>query len=63
MSTIIINETQVRINKLMELIFSEPNVYGNWTPLDFAFHFDGLSSGQRIEFLEELIAEGDSWVD
>ena len=62
MSTIIINDTATRIEKLMELIFSDPNVYGNWTPLDFAFHFDGLSSGQRIEFLEELIAEGDSWI-
>lgn len=52
-----------RITKLIELIFSEPNVYGNWTVEDFEYHFENTTEAERIEFLEQLIAESDSWID
>lgn len=53
--------TSRKISKLMELIFSEPNVYGNWTMEDFEYHFENTTEAERIEFLESIIAEGDNW--
>lgn len=53
--------TSRKISKLMELIFSDPNVYGNWTVEDFEYHFENTTEAERIEFLEGIIAEGDNW--
>lgn len=53
--------TSRKIAKLMELIFSEPNVYGNWTVEDFEYHFENTTEAERIEFLEGIISEGDNW--
>lgn len=53
--------TSRKLSKLMELIFSDPNVYGNWTVEDFEYHFENTTEAERIEFLESIIAEGDNW--
>lgn len=53
--------TARKLSKLMELIFSDPNVYGNWTVEDFEYHFENTTEAERIEFLESIISEGDSW--
>ena len=53
--------TSRKISKLIELIFSDPNVYGNWTVEDFEYHFENTTEAERIEFLEGIIAEGDNW--
>lgn len=53
--------TARKLSKLMELIFSDPNVYGNWTMEDFEYHFENTTEAERIEFLEGIISEGDNW--
>lgn len=53
--------TARKLSKLMELIFSDPNVYGNWTMEDFEYHFENTTEAERIEFLESIISEGDNW--
>lgn len=53
--------TARKLSKLMELIFSDPNVYGNWTVEDFEYHFENTTEAERIEFLESIISEGDNW--
>lgn len=53
--------TARKLSKLMELIFSDPNVYGNWTVEDFEYHFENTTEAERIEFLEGIISEGDNW--
>ena len=53
--------TSRKISKLAELIFSDPNVYGNWTMEDFEYHFENTTEAERIEFLENIISEGDNW--
>ena len=53
--------TSRKISKLAELIFSDPNVYGNWTMEDFEYHFENTTEAERIEFLESIISEGDNW--
>lgn len=53
--------TSRKLSKLMELIFSDPNVYGNWTVEDFEYHFENTTEAERIEFLESIISDGDNW--
>jgi hypothetical protein len=54
--------TNRKLSKLIELIFSEPNVYGNWTMQDFEYHFENTTEVERIQFLEDIIAEGSDWI-
>jgi hypothetical protein len=54
--------TATKLAKLAELIFSDPVTYGNWNEADFGYWFEGLTEGEMVEFLEEIITEGDSWL-
>jgi hypothetical protein len=52
----------VKIFKLIELIKSEPNVYGNWTMQDFEYWTTDMNEAECIQFLEDIIAEGSDWI-
>jgi hypothetical protein len=60
-STIAIT-SNVKIFKLIELIKSEPNVYGNWTMQDFEYWTEDMTESEIVQFLEDIIAEGSDWI-
>lgn len=54
--------TATKLAKLAELIFSDPITYGNWTHEDFSYWLEDLAESEMVEFLEDIIAEGDDWL-